>query len=87
VQQGQTAAVTPTVGYSYSADPLLNQAQALSGQSQQDAAANALALRQQLAQQYGDTALAQQYGDAAAPDVRHDRCECRTVGTYGRVGP
>lgn len=60
--QNQQAPMTPQVGYSFDADPILNQIQALSGQSRQDAETNAHALRLQLAQQYGDENLARQYG-------------------------
>jgi hypothetical protein len=65
IAANQAAPVTPTVGYSYDADPVLNQIQALSGQSRGDAQANATALRLQLAQQYGDEQLARQYGGEA----------------------
>lgn len=61
----QAPPATPSVSYSYDADPVLNQIQALSGQSRGDAQANATALRLQLAQQYGDPSLARQYGSEA----------------------
>jgi len=81
----QQAPQTPQLGYSYDADPVLNQIQALSGQSRGDAAANANALRLQLAQQYGDPALARQYGteaDAAAASANPNSVLAQLAHSY-----
>lgn len=60
--QAQQQMAQPQVGYSYDADPVLNQIQALSGQSRENANAEALRLRKQLALDYGDETIARQYG-------------------------
>lgn len=59
-------ALSPTpISYVADMDPTLNQIQALSSQGREDATSNALALRRQLAQSYGDQGLARQYGGDA----------------------
>lgn len=62
-QSAPAAPQTPVLsGYSYDADPILNQVQALSTQSEENARANAAKLQQQLAIQYGDKELGTLYG-------------------------
>jgi hypothetical protein len=64
-QAAPAAPSAPNLSYDYSADPILNQIQALSSQTRSDAQANALALRKQLAIDYGDPEVANQFGDPA----------------------
>lgn len=51
-----SAAVPPADPYDFTADPILRKIEALSQQARQNATANALAARKQLAIAYGDTA-------------------------------
>jgi hypothetical protein len=71
-QQPNTNPAAPTVAYDYSADPVLNQIQAIGVQDRASAEANALRLKKQLAIDYGDPDLANQLGDTNTAQAATD---------------